>query len=434
MDALYVGRPLYQPAGFNPFDGDTGRVVFWWLIPIYDVEAEFVEAEGWEAFEQLMWDLDVDPTDFTRDPWLDPPHLGKIRLIRRLDRVRVSETSPERRISGRVAEAAAAVEAVELVDLDPLDLLDALDDQLGDAVAAADLVVGGRVGVEQHALQLAAVGGVDDPRRVDERDAVAQREPAARHDEPGVAGRDGEGDARRHDRPPAAGLDDCALPGVEVEPGVAGMGVGRQRKVGIEADDGHRQHRRDPRGAARTNSRRSFRRSCADAQEGRERAARTSRAVAVKSVRPSAGTVRPAVGGTAAANTNHERDNCQTRRGADDRAPAVRSRRGDHRGAVRRRGGSSPRSSAGGSPARPSPLPARPRRRHRPGRGDRGRAHGTDPQQSGPHRHHHRRLLVGIRRHARQPADGPAGHRRPRRPRARRRPGRCSWSGSSPPD
>ena len=71
MDALYVGRPLYQPTGFNPFEGDAGRVVFWWLIPIYDVEAEFVEEEGWEAFEQLMWDLDVDPTDFTRDAWLD---------------------------------------------------------------------------------------------------------------------------------------------------------------------------------------------------------------------------------------------------------------------------------------------------------------------------------------------------------------------------
>jgi Suppressor of fused protein (SUFU) len=71
MDALYVGRPLYQPAGFNPFDNGTDRVAFWWLIPIYDNEAEFVEAEGWEAFEQLMWDLDVDPTDFTRGPWLD---------------------------------------------------------------------------------------------------------------------------------------------------------------------------------------------------------------------------------------------------------------------------------------------------------------------------------------------------------------------------
>jgi hypothetical protein len=71
MDALYVGRPLYQPAEFNPFEGHAGRVVFWWLIPIYDVEAEYVEAAGWEAFEQLMWDLDVDPTDFTREPWLD---------------------------------------------------------------------------------------------------------------------------------------------------------------------------------------------------------------------------------------------------------------------------------------------------------------------------------------------------------------------------
>jgi Suppressor of fused protein (SUFU) len=71
MDNLYVGRPLYQPAGFNPFDNGDVRVVFWWLIPIYDIEAEFVEEHGWEAFEQLMWDLDVDPTDFTRDPWLD---------------------------------------------------------------------------------------------------------------------------------------------------------------------------------------------------------------------------------------------------------------------------------------------------------------------------------------------------------------------------
>ena len=71
MDALYVGRPLYQPAGFSPFDNGSERVVFWWLIPVYDDEAAFVEEEGWEAFEQLMWDLDVDPTDFTRSPWLD---------------------------------------------------------------------------------------------------------------------------------------------------------------------------------------------------------------------------------------------------------------------------------------------------------------------------------------------------------------------------
>ena len=40
-----------------------------------------------------------------------------------------------------VAEAAAAVDAVELVDDLPGDLLDALHDELGDAVAAVDVVV-----------------------------------------------------------------------------------------------------------------------------------------------------------------------------------------------------------------------------------------------------------------------------------------------------
>lgn len=71
MDCLYVGRPLYQPPHFNPFDTGEEQVLFLWLIPIYDVEAEYVETEGWRAFEQLMWDLDVDPTDFVREPWID---------------------------------------------------------------------------------------------------------------------------------------------------------------------------------------------------------------------------------------------------------------------------------------------------------------------------------------------------------------------------
>jgi hypothetical protein len=71
MDNLLVLRPLYQKPDFSPFDNGFERVHFLWLIPVYDVEAEFAEAEGWPAFEQLMWDLDVDPTDFVREPWLD---------------------------------------------------------------------------------------------------------------------------------------------------------------------------------------------------------------------------------------------------------------------------------------------------------------------------------------------------------------------------
>ena len=45
-------------------------MAFLWLIPVYESEAAFVEEEGWEAFEQLMWDVDADPTDFQRAPWL----------------------------------------------------------------------------------------------------------------------------------------------------------------------------------------------------------------------------------------------------------------------------------------------------------------------------------------------------------------------------
>lgn len=71
MDCLYVGRPLYQPPDFNPFDNGDAQVLFLWLIPIYDIEAEFVDTEGWQAFERLMWDLDVDPTDFVREPWVE---------------------------------------------------------------------------------------------------------------------------------------------------------------------------------------------------------------------------------------------------------------------------------------------------------------------------------------------------------------------------
>lgn len=71
MDCLYVGRPLFQRPEFSPFDNGFERVHFLWLIPVYDVEAEFVEDHGWQAFEQLMWDLDVDPTDVVREPWLE---------------------------------------------------------------------------------------------------------------------------------------------------------------------------------------------------------------------------------------------------------------------------------------------------------------------------------------------------------------------------
>ena len=74
-----------------------------------------------------------------------------------------------------------------------------------DAVAAGDLVVGRRVGVEQDDLDLAAVGRVDQAGGVDDADAVLHGEPAAGQHEAAVAQRDGDRDAGGDQRPPAAG-------------------------------------------------------------------------------------------------------------------------------------------------------------------------------------------------------------------------------------
>ena len=63
----------------------------------------------------------------------------------------------------------------------------------------------GRVaGVEQRDPQLAAVAGVDEAGRVDDRDAVARGEPRARRDEPGDVRRQRDRDAGP-DRAPARG-------------------------------------------------------------------------------------------------------------------------------------------------------------------------------------------------------------------------------------
>ena len=77
------------------------------------------------------------------------------------------------------------------------------------------------------------------PGRVEAGDAVAEGEPAARLHEAGVALGDGDGDAGGDQGPAAAGRERGVLAGDEVEPGVARPGVGRQRQVGVEADDGH---------------------------------------------------------------------------------------------------------------------------------------------------------------------------------------------------
>lgn len=71
-------------------------------------------------------------------------------------------------VAGAAKAARAADALLELLDLDDVGGHDALQDELRDAVAVLDLVVGVGVVEEQH-LDLAAVVGVDDAgARVDE--------------------------------------------------------------------------------------------------------------------------------------------------------------------------------------------------------------------------------------------------------------------------
>ena len=135
--------------------------------------------------------------------------------------------------SGRTVAPLATHRGGEDVDLDEPGALEPLDHQLGDPVAAAQLDRLDRVVVDQHHLDLAAVARVDGAGGVDDREAVARRQPGARVDQRDEAVGQRERDPGRHQRP---------LPrrqrhvdgGHQVGAGVAGMGVRRGRQVGVE--------------------------------------------------------------------------------------------------------------------------------------------------------------------------------------------------------
>lgn len=141
-----------------------------------------------------------------------------------------------------MAEPAAAVLAIEPVDLLPGDGAHLTQHQLGDAVAACHVVAVVGVGVHQQHLQFPSVAGIDDTRCVQHRDPVVQCQPTARHHEPHPPQRHGHGYARGHQHTTAVTSHDGVLACHEVQPGVAGAGIGRKGEFGIEAHDLHGKH------------------------------------------------------------------------------------------------------------------------------------------------------------------------------------------------
>lgn len=63
---LYVASPAYLPDDFASCIDAGETVIFAWVVPISEREADFVGRAGWAAFEQLLVEADPDLTDLLR--------------------------------------------------------------------------------------------------------------------------------------------------------------------------------------------------------------------------------------------------------------------------------------------------------------------------------------------------------------------------------
>ena len=121
-------------------------------------------------------------------------------------------------------------------------MLDPLNDELCDALTAHDAkgVLG--IGVDEQHLELAAIAGVDETRRVEARDPVLQGEPAAWLHEAGIPDGYCNGGAGGHERSSATRRELDVVARDEVGTRITVGGVGRHREVGVEADDRNLEH------------------------------------------------------------------------------------------------------------------------------------------------------------------------------------------------
>src|SRR5215218_8877557 len=151
----------------------------------------------------------------------------------------------------RGAEAeGVAVGDIERVDRLPLDLLDALDHQLRDAIAPLDGERRGRIGVDQEHLELTAVLRIDQPRRVEARDAVLEGESRAGQHEARVTCGYRDREAGRDERTATARCELDAFARVQVVAGVVGVLLARERELGIEPLDADLHRHQSPKSPA----------------------------------------------------------------------------------------------------------------------------------------------------------------------------------------
>ena len=158
--------------------------------------------------------------------------------------------------ASRMAKAAGSALALgQGFDGEEAGDLDGHDHELRDPVAAVHRVRLVGIGVDENDLDLAAKARIDEPRGVEARNAVADRQPAAGEHEPGEALGDRDRVARRDERAAATRPEDDVVCRDEIGSCVAGMRVGGCGRARFEDREGNVEHhgRVAPRPARTTN-------------------------------------------------------------------------------------------------------------------------------------------------------------------------------------
>ena len=59
-DAIYCTIPTFMDDEFITYKGSHPNTVIVWLIPIHKPEADFIDINGWEKYEDILEELDPD--------------------------------------------------------------------------------------------------------------------------------------------------------------------------------------------------------------------------------------------------------------------------------------------------------------------------------------------------------------------------------------
>lgn len=70
LEYIFFYTPLYFPETFNTIDSIDPKVIFAWMIPVSRSEAEYITAEGYEKFDDLLTKHDPDLMNLYRESLL----------------------------------------------------------------------------------------------------------------------------------------------------------------------------------------------------------------------------------------------------------------------------------------------------------------------------------------------------------------------------